>query len=317
MNTRLHPGVVCLLALVVLYPLSLACARPVPPPQAEAPVPTALPSLLANGNFRGGASAWQAVTESGAPLLACDPAGFAVIAVAKAGSPHTAAWAQTVPVQAGDCYRISCRAHTERLVGVASLTLSFLDAEGRPLSKMEMPPLSGDSGWTAYARRCRAPDGAVQARIALQMADATAGRACFDDACLAPDDAPPVRALIVRYDGEPTAAAGPWPPLAQLQETPHRLVTEGDDDLGLTLLAGKSGGGRLVQVLISDSGSRSESYRLALVGFPPGYRYAVTEARVWPPATAIAWGDGAALQDGVLTSPWHAPATQLIRIEWP
>ncbi len=315
MNRRLFPGVVCLLTLVALCPSNLACAQQASAPQAQAPAPTVQPNLLQNASFLDGTTAWQARSDDGPAALYYDPAGFVAIGMGEASSPHEAAWMQTVPVQAGASYRFSCRVHTESLVGTADVRLRFLDASGRLLSEMKTAPLAGDHDWATCARRCRAPDGAVRATLSLQLEGATAGRAYFDDACLAPDDAPPVRALLVCYDGE--GAAGPWSPLAQLQATPCRLPTQGGDDLGFTLLAGKSDDGRLVQILIADSGSRSEGYRLALDGFPPGYRYTVTEAAEGQPATVIARGDSAMLNDGMLISPWHAPAMQLISVSWP
>ncbi len=347
MNTRHLPGVWRLLTLVSISLALVACGRPAPAPQALPLVVTPQSNLLQNADFLDGVSGWQPLPaqRQASVVLGYDPAGFVTVAVGRSGTPQRAAWTQTVAVEPDAPYCISYRAHTEALVGVADLTLSFLDAAGRALFETSVAPVGGDSEWASYAWRCRAPAGAAQATVALGVEGTVAGRAAFDDVCLAPDDAPAVRALIVDYQqalgalhvgaplaevplgparaytmariaaGLSRAAVGMAPlPLAALGATPQRLLALGSDALGFTVLAGKSDDGRLVQILVADTGSRSEGYRLALPGFPPGYCYAITEAGAEAP---LAQGEGAALLDGVLACTWRAPAVHLIRISWP
>ncbi len=107
-----------------------------------------------------------------------------------------------------------------------------------------------------------------------------------------------------------------WQELAQLAETPLRLATQGDDALGFTLLAGKSEDGGLVRLVMADTGSRCEEYRLALAHFPPGFHYTVREVSEGCPGEVIAEGDSRELVGDVLVMPWHAPAVHVIEVEW-
>lgn len=355
MDTQL-PGVRHLLTLVLVCLLSVACrqsARPATPaPPAAAPVPRN--NLLRNPGFEAGVSSWEPSSGPASPVLSLDPAGFVSVAVATAGSPQYAAWSQAVPVQAGAAYYVAYRAQTEGLAGCAALSLAFQDAAGRLLEAMDVRPVSGDTDWATYAWRCRAPAGAAQALLSVGVKGASAGRAAFDDVCFAPDDAPVTRALIVDWreaagelavpagltgdsprdlawalasaQAEPMACPGgaatqagePLVPgvLARLSETPQRLATQGGDALGFTLLAGRSEDGCLAQILIADAGSRSEAYRLALAGFPPGFCYSVAEVGAGGQLRLLREGDSSGL-NGLLMSPWRSPAVHLIRIWWP
>ena len=98
------------------------------------------------------------------------------------------------------------------------------------------------------------------------------------------------------------------------RQTPRRLAAQGGDELGFALLAGKSDDGRVAHILIADTGSRSQEYRLALAGFPPGMRYTVTEIAQGCRATVVAKGHVGRLPDGVLTMPWHSPAVHFIEL---
>jgi len=348
MATRLLPGVRCLLTLVVLSLPAAACGRAAP----AAPTPGALPpsprlNLLHNGDFEGGLAMWKPAP--GAVPLTLDPAGF--VTSTPGTGPKRAALCQAVPVQAGAAYCVSYRVRVEGLLGCAGLTLTFRDGAGRTLEELGLLGASGDSDWTTRAWRCRAPAGATEVLLSVGVAEASVGVAAFDDLCFAPDDAPLTRALIVDWreesgalpalagrspgdvaglavalphDGDgPPACPGVGLPLsgpagallAQLSQTPRRLSTQGGDDLGFALLAGRSDDGRLAHILIADAGSRSEAYRLSLAAFPPGFCYTVTEAAAEAPPRVVQSGDGAAL-NGLLMSSWRSPAVQLIRIWW-
>jgi len=173
-----------------------------PTPRPPTPLPTPQPNLLRNPDFLQDTSAWEARLEPRAAsvALAHDQAGFVTLAVANSAAPQSAAWAQTVAVQPGASYRVSYRVHTEKLSGWADLRLAFYSDGGLLLWETGGIPASGDTPWTAYAWRCRAPAGAVRATVSLGVEGALAGRAAFDDPFLGPDDAPPVRALIVDYE---------------------------------------------------------------------------------------------------------------------
>lgn len=356
MSTRLLPAVAHLLTLVLACLLPVACRQlPAAKPTAGVPAPTPRPNLLRNPGFHEGTAMWDAAPGVEPAPLAIDPAGFAVVAAP--GPGKSVAWSQSVPVQAGAAYYVACRVHSEGLAGCAWLGIGFRDVAGRLLHEARLPLATGDTDWAPWAWRCRAPTGAVQARVSFGIDGATAGRAAFDDLCFAPDDAPLTRALIVDWReeaGQLTAPAGPatvaglaaalaWaeagrspcpaaaPPaasdtpvpspagqvLAGLRDTPRRLSAQGGDELGFTLLAGRSDDGCLAQVLIADAGSRSEAYRLALAGFPPGFHYTVTELVDGQPPTVVREGDGDCLADGVLMAPWRSPALHVIRIWWP
>jgi hypothetical protein len=380
MNTQRFPGVGHLLTLVPVCLLLAACSRPAPAPQAHLPLPTPRPNLLRNADLNEGTSHWQAGDSPLSPAvsLGYDQAGYLTIAVDGSTDACAAAWSQTVSVQPGAAYRAAYRARTEALAGSAGMTLSFRDGDGRLLSQSSVQPLAGDSDWTTYAWRVRAPASAAQATVSLGVDGATGGRVAFDEAVLAPDDAPVVRALIVDYgqeqgtlpafyelraapqafaavpwaastgalhlatalhyaqdarlaqaylagaglaagrltaSDEPGAPAQAWRLLSRLGETPQRLLAQGGDDLGFTILAGRSDDGSLVHVLIADCGSRSQGYRLGLGNFPPGYRYTVYDAAEGKPTGIIAQGAADDLQDGVLALPMHAPAVHLIVLQ--
>ncbi len=181
--------------------LALSCGSP-QAPAALGPLvgPAAGPNLLRNGGFLLDASAWQATPA--AAVLGHDQAGFLTVVVPPSGGPQTAGWSQTVAVEPDTSYHFSYRVHTEELSGYAGLRLGFFDAGGQLLWETGSVPAFGDTPWTAYSWRCRAPLRAAQARITLGVEAATAGRAAFDEAYLGPDDAPTVRALIVDYAQE-------------------------------------------------------------------------------------------------------------------
>jgi len=94
-----------------------------------------------------------------------------------------------------------------------------------------------------------------------------------------------------------------------------RLSVHGGDALGFAVVASKSADGRQVDILIADSGSRSQAYRLALVGLS-GYHYTVRELRAGQPWQVIAQGAERDLTDGLLTNPWRSPAVQWIALRW-
>ncbi len=128
---------------------------------------------------------------------------------------------------------------------------------------------------------------------------------------------PEAQSDLWEASGTPTCAGQALAMLGRFKSTPRRLVAQGGDDLGFTLLAGKSEDGRLVHILIADTGSRSAGYRLGLAAFPPGFRYTVTEIAQGCPAQVIASGEAADLQDRVIALPWHSPAVQLVQVAWP
>ena len=104
--------------------------------------------------------------------------------------------------------------------------------------------------------------------------------------------------------------------LEGFEETPRRLMVEGSDALGFAVLGARSEDGRLVRILVADTGSRSEEYRLGLAGFPPGFRYTVTEVSGLCAAEVVARGTEAGLADRMLRLPWHSPAVHLVEIAW-
>ena len=155
------------------------------------------------------------------------------------------------------------------------------------------------------------PDAGGDASRAAQLA---AGWAYVQDTRLARTyvSAP----ALTDGQGRPTAAGAALQLLAGFQDTPRRLAATGGDELGFALLAARSNDGRRVHILIADSGSRSREYRLALSGFPPGYRYAVREISEGHSGGIVAEGDAAGLCDGVLIRPWRSPAVEVIEVEW-
>ncbi len=104
--------------------------------------------------------------------------------------------------------------------------------------------------------------------------------------------------------------------LEGFKKTPRRLTAEGGDTLGFALLAARSEDGRLVRILVADTGSRSEEYRLGLAGFPPGFRYTVTEVSRFCAPGVVARGSDADLPEGMLRLPWRSPAVHLIEVVW-
>jgi hypothetical protein len=104
--------------------------------------------------------------------------------------------------------------------------------------------------------------------------------------------------------------------LEGFKRPPRRLTAEGGDALGFALLAAGSEDGRLVRILIADTGSRSEEYRLGLAGFPPGFRYTVTEVSHLCAGGIVARGSDAELPGGMLRLPWRSPAVHLIEVAW-
>ncbi len=355
MSTRLLPAVAHLLTLVLACLLPVACRQPAAAkPTAGAPAPALRPNLLRNPDFHEGSAMWVAAPGVESAPLAIDPAGFAVLAAP--GPAKSVAWSQSVPVQAEAAYYVACRVHSEGLAGCAWLGVGFRDAAGRLLDEVRLALATGDTDWAPRAWRCRAPTGAVQASVSFGIDGATSGRAAFDDLCLAPDDAPLTRALIVDWREEagqftapsapatvaglatalawaeagrspcpsgapavPTGGDMPVPSpagqvLVGLRDTPRRLSTQGSDELGFTLLAGRSDDGCLAQVLIADGGSRSEAYRLALAGFPPGFHYSVAEVAAGGQLRLLR--EGSSPLNGLLMSPWRSPAVHLIRIWW-
>ena len=555
--------------------LALACggAR-TPTPPVTIPTPTPRPNLLWNAGFLDDASAWQVQSQNPVAALTLnrDQAGFVTVSLGQAVRPESAGWTQTLAVEPEAAYYVSYRVRTDKLAGLADLRLAFYDRAGRRLWETGVAAAAGDTPWTTWERRLRAPPGAVRATVWLGVAGATAGQAALGEPLISPDDAPLGRALIVDYvqeagtlrslhqanltaatrllapDGvgtrglaaldlralfpyavgdpedpasyrfqaadallaavaetgagiffrlggghegmsasrwaqvaagvathynsdEPTPiryweveqepgqpaerycerlaatmralkaqgsglrVGGPglampaclpqleailaglverdvradfvswrsedggnpwalaalevrlerlldryglgdvelinsgWGPvgaetawaaacdaahlaasasywqdtrlaqayrdahadlsggeltatghafrlLGELRQTPRRLVAQGGDSLGFTVLAGKSDDGRTVHILIADTGSRSQEYRLALAGFPRGYRYTVTEVSPECQGEVVAQGSSEGLSDGVLTLPWRAPAVHLIRVWW-
>lgn len=181
--------------------LAMACARrPAPTPHPPTPEPTPPANLLIDPEFARDTSAWQAGGDPASPVaLGWDLAGFATLAVTPAPAPCSAGWSQTVPVQGGASYRASYRGRSDGLAGYADLRLAFYDAAGTLLWQTGGVPLSGDAAWETLSWRCRAPAGAVRAVASLGVTGGKGGRAAFAEAFLGPDDAPPVRALIVDY----------------------------------------------------------------------------------------------------------------------
>jgi hypothetical protein len=104
--------------------------------------------------------------------------------------------------------------------------------------------------------------------------------------------------------------------MSQFRRTPQRLATQGGDSLGFVLLAGKSDDARRVQIVVADTGSRSEEYRLGLAGFPPGFRYVVREVSRHCGAEVVAEGSDGQLAQGVLICPWRSPAMHVIELWW-
>jgi hypothetical protein len=194
-------GLGSLLTLVV-YLLAACTAEQAPVPS---PSPLSVPgprsNLLLNSDFLQGTSSWEASRDPSGPslVLAYDQAGFVTLDVGPSAALQTGGWVQTLGVQPGACYRASYRVHTESLVGWAGMRLSFYDAGGGLLWETGGAPATGDTPWATRAWRFRAPRGAALARVWLGVEAAGSGRAAFDEPCLAADDAPVARALIVDY----------------------------------------------------------------------------------------------------------------------
>ena len=184
--------------------LAVGCAgrQGLAPSSTPPPQPTPPANLLRNPDFLQDASSWEPKPQpAGSYLrLAHDQAGFVTLAVSDAPSSLEGGWMQTVAVQPGASYRVAYRVHTEGLAGWAGMRLGFYDASGDLLWEAGGVPATGDTPWTTYAWRCRAPARAALARAWLGVEAANAGRAAFDEPFLAADDAPPARALIVDYN---------------------------------------------------------------------------------------------------------------------
>lgn len=194
-------GLGCLLTLGICL-LALGCGEPWAPKPTLPPLgPNPQPNLLQNPDFVEGNAGWQAKPAARLDLQH-DQAGFVVVAVDPSAGPRSAGWSQMVNVQPGGSYCLSYRVRTEALTGSADLRLQWYDGDGRPLQELGGVPASGDTAWTNYAWRWRAPDNAARARVSLGVAGATAGRAAFDEPSIAPDEAPLSRALIVDYGQE-------------------------------------------------------------------------------------------------------------------
>ena len=124
------------------------------------------------------------------------------------------------------------------------------------------------------------------------------------------------RTSLVDAGRAPTRTGQAFAWLGRLQQCPRRLVTHGADELGFSLLAGLSGDGRRACILVADTGSATEEYRLGLGGFPEGYTYRVSEISAEHKGEVIAEGRESQLPEGVLILPWHAPAVHLVEIRW-
>ncbi|MGQ9684448.1 MAG: hypothetical protein ACUVX9_18125 [Anaerolineae bacterium] len=124
------------------------------------------------------------------------------------------------------------------------------------------------------------------------------------------------RTTLVDASGALTCAGQAFAWLGRLQQCPRRLVTHGADELGFSLLAGMSGDRRRVYILVADTGSATEEYRLGLGRFPPGYTFTVSEISAEHAGKIIAQGRESQLPEGVLILPWQAPAVHLVEIRW-
>jgi len=154
---------------------------PTPTPSSTpTPTPTPIPSLLTNPGFESGSTSWIGVSGAASIVSSQSHSGVNSLQIVQPASGQKTVY-QTVNVTAGQNYTLSGWMKSNVTDRAASITVSWRDSAGAPISLVTVGIQQGTVNWTQYSINATAPVGAVTARFILGQIWGAGGTAWFDD----------------------------------------------------------------------------------------------------------------------------------------